>query len=272
MRSSSPCVAARPWLGGNWAESEAIDTTRPWLASLQPRLDQALAAMDCGASVAQALAGAATRPSCGAPRFVPQSDLAAGEAYESFIARTASVPTRDTLHDLFNGLVWLTQPAIKRRLNALQAEAIARAGVGATRGALRDALTLFDENGAWLQVPAELAAALRSRNWRTLFVTRRSLWADARLLIVGHALLEKLATAPRKPLTAHVLLDDPLTLSADQWAAKPFCPLPVLGVPGWWHGNDDPAFYDDEAVFRPGPVAPAKAGELQAGRKPSIDR
>ncbi len=249
-----------------------MDLTRPWLAPLQPCLDQALAALDRGASVAQALNGAATRPSCVAPCFVSQSDLPEGEAYESFIARTDSVPTRDKLHDLFNGLVWLTQPAIKRRLNALQAAAISEAGVGSRRGALRDALTLFDENGAWLQAPAELAAALRSRDWRALFITHRSLWADARWVIVGHALLEKLATAPRKPLTAHVLLDDPMSLSADQWAAKPFCPLPVLGVPGWWPGNDAPAFYDDEAVFRPGPRAPHQASELQAGRKPSIDR
>ena len=213
---------------------------------------------------------------------MPQPDLPEAEAYESFIARTDSVPTRDKLHDLFNGLVWLTQPAIKRRLNALQAEAIAEAGVGAKRGALRDALTLFDENGAWLQAPAELSAALRSRDWRALFITHRSLWADARLVIVGHALLEKLATAPRKPLTAHVLLEDPLSLSADQWAAKPFCPLPVLGVPGWWPGNETSTFYDDEAVFRPGRRMPKQASERQAskpqaskpqaGRKPSIDR
>ena len=254
-----------------------MDLTRPWLAPLQPCLDQALAALDCGASVAQALNSAASRPPCGTPRFVPQPGLPEGEAYESFIARTDSVPTRDKLHDLVNGLVWLTQPAIKRRLNALQAAAISEAGVGSRRGALRDALTLFDENGAWLQAPAELAAALRSRDWRALFITHRSLWADARWVIVGHALLEQLATAPRKPLTAHVLLDDPLTLSADQWAAKPFCPLPVLGVPGWWPGNDAPAFYDVEAVFRPGPRAPHRASERQAsesqaGRKPSIDR
>jgi hypothetical protein len=38
-----------------------------------------------------------------------------------------------------------------------------------------------------------------------LFVTQRELWAEARLLLFGHALLEKLVT-PRKPITAHVLL------------------------------------------------------------------
>jgi len=27
-------------------------------------------------------------------------------------------------------------------------------------------------------------------------------------------------------------------------------PLPLLGVPGWWPANADPAFYDDPAVFR----------------------
>ena len=69
-------------------------------------------------------------------------------------------------------------------------------------------------------------------------------------MIAGHALLEKLATAPRKTLTALVLLADPLALDAAGWAAKPFAPLPVLGVPGWWPGNDQPDFDDDPAVFR----------------------
>jgi hypothetical protein len=29
-------------------------------------------------------------------------------------------------------------------------------------------------------------------------------------------------------------------------------PLPVLGIPGWAPGNEEPAFYDDTAVFRAG--------------------
>ncbi len=224
---------------------------RPWLAPLQPLLGQALAAWQAGATVAQALAGSAPDLQSVVPRFVTQTCLPAGEAYEAFIARTDSVPTRDDLHDFFNGLVWLTQPAVKRRLNRLQAAEIARAGVGAQRGALRDALTLFDESGALLDAPTVLLTALRTRDWQALFITQRARWVEARLLIVGHALLEKLATAPRKPLTAHVLLADPLALDAAGWAAKPFAPLPVLGVPGWWPGNDDPTFYADSAVFRP---------------------
>jgi hypothetical protein len=261
----------------------------PWLAPLQPAFDTALAAWRGGAPVAQALHLAGATAGTGAPagaaapalaagplRFVAQQALPAGEAYEAFIHRSAQVPTRDNAHDFFNGLVWLAQPALKRRLNELQAAQIAACGIGHRRGPVRDALTLFDENGALLAAPPPLADALRRRDWRALFTTHRGLWAQARLQIVGHALLEKLATAPRKPLTAHVLMlptsalagadvvAAALALSAAGWAAKPFHPLPVLGVPGWWPANADPAFYDDAAVFRPpprpgsAPIKPAK--------------
>ena len=184
-------------------------------------------------------------------QFVPQSTLPDGEPYETFIARTGQVPTRETLHDFFNGLVWHTEPALKARMNQLQAEAIACDGISARRGPLRDALTLFDENGALLDAPPALIVLLRQRDWRRLFITQRALWRQARLTIVGHALLEQLTVAPRKSLTAHVLLGDALQLDAADWKGKPFLPLPVLGVPDWWPANEDAAFYDDASVFRP---------------------
>lgn len=190
----------------------------------------------------------------GAPRrFVPADALPAGEAYEAFIARTGCVPTRQHLHDLFNGLVWCAEPAIKARLNELQAAQIAAHGVGGTRGPVRDALTLFDENGAvWTACPAPIARAWRQRDWHAMFITHRALWATvAPPRLVGHALMEQLATAPRKGLCAHVLLDDPLDLQPQDWARKPFLPLPVLAVPGWWPHNDVPSFLDDPRVFRP---------------------
>ena len=156
-------------------------------------------------------------------RFAPQNSLPDGIAYEQHIFDTRQVPTRDNLHDFFNGLVWLAFPQAKRRLNQLQAQTIAADGVQAVRGPLRDALTVFDENGA---------------------------------------LLEKLVT-PRKPMVAHVYqaqaggnstqpLDDWLAheLQPQRWATKPFVPLPVLGVPGWWPANADPTFYADSQVFR----------------------
>ena len=39
-------------------------------------------------------------------------------------------------------------------------------------------------------------------------------------------------------------------LSPEQLAAKPFNPLPVLGVPLWWPENENFCFYDDSLVFR----------------------
>ncbi len=221
--------------------------------------------VQAGASVAQALnalveAGAAPDPGV---RFAPQQALPAGTAYEQFVFGTCQVPTRDHLHDFFNGLVWLHWPQAKRQLNAWQAQSIAQAGVGATRGPLRDAITVLDENGALLCAPAPLAEALAARQWRRAFVQLRPLWRQARLHLFGHALLEKLVH-PRKPITAHVLQAPTAIESiaqADVWmasaftpeilAAKPFNPVPVLGVPGWWSGNEAPCFYDDPLVFRP---------------------
>jgi len=128
---------------------------------------------------------------------------------------------------------------------------------------VRDAVTVFDENGALLQAPPALWRALRERAWRRLFVELRPLWREARLWIFGHALLEQLL-APRKCLTAHVWCGDAALesgASADAWlaarctaeglAGKPFTPLPVLGVPGWWPASENFSFYDDSHVFRP---------------------
>jgi len=42
-------------------------------------------------------------------------------------------------------------------------------------------------------------------------------------------------------------------------------PLPVLGIPGWAE-NDDAAYYDDAAVFRPARAARAAEVGLQGSR------
>ncbi|MGH8830401.1 MAG: DUF3025 domain-containing protein [Polaromonas sp.] len=236
-----------------------IDWDRPWLDPWrQP-----------GQPVAQAvLAGTALHEALnrepGAPvRFVPQSALPPGEAYERYIFNSGKCPTREGLHDFFNGLCWIRFPATKQRLNQLQAAEIARAGVQNVRGPVRDALTLFDENAAFLSAPQPLWDALLARDWQQLFIGLRPLWQQARLVLFGHALLGKLAY-PRKPITAHVYqaqyaidsianLDAWVAaeLSADKLATKPFTPLPVLGVPGWWPENENFSFYDDSLVFRP---------------------
>ena len=231
--------------------AEALDTPAAWLQPYLPAARTVLAAKS--ASVADALNAARGV----GVRFVEQAALPDDEPYESFIARTASVPTRDNLHDLFNGLIWLSYPQAKRRLNLIHAEEItARGSVAGARGPLRDALTLFDENAAILQAPAALVAALRARNWQALFIDHRPQWASARLALFGHALLEKLMQ-PRKAITAHVWLVEELTdeaiassLTVERLVAKDFLPLPVLGVPGWWPANASPSFYNDADVFR----------------------
>ncbi len=196
-------------------------------------------------------------------QFVAQSALPAGVAYEQYIFDTGRVPTRDGLHDFFNGLAWLQFPLTKRCLNQLHVAQIARCGIEPQRGPARDALTVFDENAAFLQAPDVLWEALAAKDWNTLFVDLRSLWQQAQLVLFGRALLEKLVS-PRKAITAHVYRvqvagNSPagqdawvaMDLSAEKLASKPFAHLPVLGVPGWWAPNEDPAFYADTSVFRP---------------------
>ncbi|MDP3760153.1 MAG: DUF3025 domain-containing protein [Ramlibacter sp.] len=206
---------------------------------------------------------ALSRQAPAAIQFVPPDDLPAGAAYEQYIFDTGRCPTRECLHDFLNGLAWLELPLAKRQLNRVHVAQIAASGIGGQRGPVRDAATLFDENGAVLSAPEPLWDALAGRDWQRLFVGLRPLWLQARLLVVGHALLEKLA-APRKNLTAHIWAQPcpaAATADVDAWlagqltagrlAAKPFLPLPVLGVPGWWPGNEDFSFYDDPLVFRP---------------------
>lgn len=238
---------------------EAIDWAAPWLAPWralgEPIARQVLGGVDQPTALNQtALAPV---------RFIAQADLPAGVAYEQHIFDTGGVPTREGLHDFFNGLCWMRFPLTKKKLNLLQAEQIARLGIAPVRGPARDALTVVDENAAFLQAPDALWDALAAKEWHRLFVELRPLWAQARLVLFGHALMEKLVS-PRKPITAHVYRAQAATHSiadmdawmandctADKLAAKPFAHLPVLGVPGWWAANEDPVFYDDASVFRP---------------------
>lgn len=247
-----------------WAQGLRWDW--PWMDHLAVFGPAVNAGLGRGQSVAELLNEIAqTRFLAGGEppmRFVAQQALPPSCAYESFIFEQRACPSRDNLHDLFNGLTWLACPRTKARLNQLQAAQIARDGVAQQRGPLRDALTLFDENGAVLLAPMPLTEALRQRAWQRLFVELRPLWAQARLLVFGHALQEKLQQ-PRKAITAHVYLppfdraepdlDAALaaSLQAAELAEKPYWPLPILGVPGWYLPNQNISFYDDPHVFRP---------------------
>jgi len=266
----------------------SIDWGQPWFAGIahkgemlargsgEPLCDSLNRLLTAGEAGGGARGGRMRLASGKSLLFVPPSDLPEGRAYETHIHQTGRVPTRDNLHDLFNGLVWFAFPQIKARLNAMQARALKKSASAATgRGPLRDAVTVFDENGLVLACSSDdLAQALRRFDWRTLFIERRTAtlmqtepWA------VGHGLLEKLVR-PYKSITAHTLIipvDDSYFRASphqrratvdrlvadwlDNWPffnTRDLCPLPVLGLPGWWPDNTAPGFYDDKEVFRPG--------------------
>lgn len=227
--------------------SLVVDWAAPWFAPYRALGEPVLARLAAGLPVHVAL---------GHERFEPAAALATG--YEHHVATTGRVPTRDNAHDLFNGLVWLRCPALKTALNRSHIAA-PRAPAG-QRGPLRDALTLLDESGLLLAAPPQLQQALRDKDWTALFVTHRALWAEARMLVVGHALLEKLL-APRKPLCARVLVvsDVEAPVLPARLAPPDLPPLPVLGIPGWWAANASQDFYADAQVFRQPRLASAPA-------------
>lgn len=235
-----------------------IDWSAPWLADWRAWGEPIAQQVAAGVPQPEALSAAGHAP----VRFVPQADLPDGQAYEAFIRASGQVPTREGLHDFFNALCWMHFPQAKQRLNALQASEIARAGVGQVRGAVRDAATVFDENAVLIQTSDAVWQALSAHRWHEALVDRRAEWVHTRLWMFGHAALEKLVR-PYKSITVHLWrvpasvgqdgLDAWLAqdLTATKLASKPFSPLPVLGVPGWWQGNADPQFYADAEVFRP---------------------
>jgi len=257
-----------------------IDWSQPWFAPWrelgEPTAQLALQQL----SVAEALNAIdhAVKRDANDVKFVPQSALPEGQAYEDFIFKTAQVPTRDGLHDFFNGLCWHRFPLAKRRLNQLQAAEIEAQGISATRGPVRDALTLFDENVVLMHAPDEVWAALQARDWLKLFVDLRDQWQHVHLVLFGHALLEKLVT-PYKSITGHVYrVDNHINphdeAALDTWlvqdlqpaklATKPYEPLPVLGVPSWCVANAERAYYEDTNVFRPKRELVSKASQMPA--------
>ena len=219
-------------------------------------------------------------------QFVSQNALPDGEAYEHFIGTTANIPTRDNLHDLFNGSIWLTFPKTKAVLNYYHMLEIAKQGISERRGRVRDTITVFDENGAVLvTADPNIGEALVDFDWQSSLVRPRDKWDDptqpddsaqAAVYIFGHALLEQLLY-PRKPLCAHSIvihvtqrfftlplaerirfLDDKVAeymdtlLSKDDVTPRQLAPLPILGVPHFWAENAEPSFYEDSYVFRSG--------------------
>ena len=238
----------------------------PWLAGLDPEWWHSARTLPFAALLDwlnQQAEGRGLRSGDRMPlSFVPQSGLPKAMAYESWIAQTGQVPTRDLLHDRLNALAWLSYPKTKARLNHVQALEIALHGAQGPRGGVRDAATLWDENLLVLACDGQtepLQSLLQAADWTSLFCRHRARWnQEWQPMIFGHALLEKLER-PYKALTAHCLV-----VSADQseidrrlsemvdvtMRPSAFLPLPVMGLPGWYSGDQSPDFYQDRSVFR----------------------
>lgn len=199
--------------------------------------------------------------------------------YESHIAGTGEVETRENWHDLFNALSWVTYPRAKARINAQHAAILEEGGEAEARrrSPERDALTLFDEGG--VIVACNSPALLRlvvDFEWKELFWARRGeLQEKARFFVFGHACYEQ-ALEPYLGMVAKTLfvpvselffmlppeaqLEEADGLVAGHFASrarfaspKSMAPMPVLGVPGWHFAGQDEAFYDDDRHFRSKP-------------------
>lgn len=212
----------------------AVAPVNPWLSAFDPQARQACLTLPPKALREWFDATAASRglrTGHGAPlHMIDQSELPLGRAYETHIAQTGGLPTRDNLHDRFNALVWLHLPRLKALLNAVQAQEISRHGhQNNQRGPWRDWATLLDESGVVVLAQQDeqvLRDCWREHDWLGLFWEHRSKWqvCQARhrrqgpdgLMVpsvshaegpvwsvwpVGHALLEK-GQRPYKAITA----------------------------------------------------------------------
>lgn len=253
-----PIVFARPPLAGWAAYDEFLRGPWPSLAALNARW-----------------------PAQAPERFVAQTRalLADGQHYEQRIAASGAIATRENnWHDLFNALVWLRFPALKRALNAQQVAQIARMGLK-LRSRQQCALTHFDEAGVIVRLrDARLLALWDAHDWHGLFWRERAAWQDGRLQLVvfGHALLEH-ALTPGKLLVGKALAvtgDGDLAETCARVAAAigagkvlrdplELRPLPLSGMPGWHPDNDDEAFHREAPCYqprRPGRSYPAPLG------------
>lgn len=212
----------------------------------------------------------AVRPAGMRERFVAQTRelLADGLHYEQRIAERGEIATRErNWHDLFNALVWLRHPALKRALNARQMAEIAHMGPK-QRSRAQYALTHFDEAGVVVALrDSALLTLWDAHDWHGLFWRERAAWLDGRIQVelFGHALLEHALTpgqllvgkalvvagsdvspvvaikACAQAIHASEVLCDPLELR----------PLPLAGVLGWHPDNGCESFFSMAACFRP---------------------
>ena len=214
---------------------------------------------------------AARLPTDAPIRFAAQTRelMADGLHYEQRIAKRGVVATREgNWHDLFNALVWLRFPDLKRALNARQVAEIERMGPK-RRSRAQYALTHFDEAGVVVGLrDASLLALWDAHDWHGLFWRERAAWSEGRIevAVFGHALLEH-ALGPQRLLVGKTLVVA-LAQGASIGAALGACatnicdghllrdplelrPLPLSGIPGWHPDGEVEAFHRAAPCYQP---------------------
>jgi hypothetical protein len=191
------------------------------------------------------------------------------ENYEFYTKSNQKIPTRPfNTHDFFHALCWLTWPKSKSTLwNIHDLE-------GSQRTTRRNALTLWDECGiVIISAHEHIAQLVHDMDWHTLFISEKQSWLEnhTQIFVFGHALMEQ-ACQPYIGWCAKALcfteskkwfenshndkinhLDQFLSfiIKNDLTHPQQLSPFPMLGIPGFWHAQDD-IFYKNTDYFRQG--------------------
>ena len=213
-------------------------------------------------------------------RFVEQASKQKVLDYIQQIHCASEVPSRaGNWHDYLNMLCWQTFPQTRMAINGLQVDALKRQNHverGRVRTAQLDMLTHLDECGVVVLSSAkDILDGIRTFSWQKIFVEERAAFSNAvDVFIFGHGLYTQcldpfigltgrcilLECAPAfftKPIKARVRQADArlaqhLVCPQAPKSPKELAPLPLLGVPGWYAGNQDSHFYENQNYFRSG--------------------
>ena len=189
-----------------------------------------------------------------------------GMHYEQRIYQRGQIATRENnWHDLFNAMMWLKYPRIKSALNARQWNDVRQHGLK-SRTPGQCAMTLFDEAGAIVTMPAEMLECWRRHDWNGLFIEHADTWRSGRaaVAVFGHALLDHALVTETLLVAKCIVLEDQADLPASfdaladaiqsekaLRANNELRTLPLCGIPGWHSATDSAGFVSTAACFSP---------------------
>ena len=189
-----------------------------------------------------------------------------GMHYEQRIYQSGRIATRENnWHDLFNAMMWLRYPRIKSALNVRQWNDVRQHGLK-TRTPGQCAMTLFDEAGAIVTMPAGMLECWKRHDWHGLFIEHADAWRSGRaaVAVFGHALLDHALVTETLLVAKCIVLEDEADLpsSVDALANaiqsekilranSELRTLPLCGIPGWHSATDSAEFVNTAACFSP---------------------